>query len=245
MPESAGERLLTIYFFIVSAMFRNAPSVIARLQLLFSLSLYVVCMFKADKARVDNSVRLVALTWTRGICLLSGPTQIHLHWIKPQELSNYAGIRMQIQENLKTSLFKLASFALPFIGTYHFTPSVYRNIQQTDYTFDCKFMLYRINQPDGGGVRLKALSKVEECIIRLADTPPSIIFMDEVDSIGSATMVSGIGSGDGEVQRTMPELLNQLDGFEASNKIKVLMATDRIHILDQALLRPARIDRKI
>ncbi|GKD67679.1 26S proteasome regulatory subunit 8 homolog B-like protein [Tanacetum coccineum] len=92
---------------------------------------------------------------------------------------------------------------------------------------------------------LKALSKVEECIIRLADTPPSIIFMDEIDSIGSATMVSGIGSDDGEVQRTMLELLNQLNGFEASNKIKVLMATNRIHILDQALLRPARIDRKI
>ncbi|GKC22763.1 26S protease regulatory subunit 8 homolog B-like protein [Tanacetum coccineum] len=69
--------------------------------------------------------------------------------------------------------------------------------------------------------------------------------MNEVDSIGSATMVSRIGSGDGEVQRTMTELLNQLDGFEASNKIKVLMATNCIHILDQALLRPARIDRKI
>ncbi|GJY17375.1 26S proteasome regulatory subunit 8 homolog B-like protein [Tanacetum coccineum] len=58
-------------------------------------------------------------------------------------------------------------------------------------------------------------------------------------------MVSGIGSGDGEVQRTMTELLNQLDGFEASNKIKVLMATNRIDILDKNLLTPGRIDRKI
>ncbi|CAI0543073.1 unnamed protein product [Linum tenue] len=74
---------------------------------------------------------------------------------------------------------------------------------------------------------------------------PSIIFMDEIDSIGSARMESGSGSGDSEVQRTMLELLNQLDGFEASNKIKVLMATNRIDILDQALLRPGRIDRKI
>lgn len=52
---------------------------------------------------------------------------------------------------------------------------------------------------------------------------PSIIFMDEIDSIGSARMESGSGNGDSEVQRTMLELLNQLDGFEASNKIKVIM----------------------
>ena len=52
---------------------------------------------------------------------------------------------------------------------------------------------------------------------------PSIIFMDEIDSIGSARMESGTGNGDSEVQRTMLELLNQLDGFEASNKIKVFI----------------------
>ncbi|KAG6753354.1 hypothetical protein POTOM_043414 [Populus tomentosa] len=63
--------------------------------------------------------------------------------------------------------------------------------------------------------------------------------------IGSARMESGSGNGDSEVQRTMLELLNQLDGFEASKKIKVLMATNRIDILDQALLRPGRTDRKI
>merc|ERR1712060_114554 len=74
---------------------------------------------------------------------------------------------------------------------------------------------------------------------------PSIIFMDEVDSIGSARMEGGSGGGDSEVQRTMLELLNQLDGFEATNKIKVLMATNRMDILDPALLRPGRIDRKI
>jgi ATP-dependent 26S proteasome regulatory subunit len=50
---------------------------------------------------------------------------------------------------------------------------------------------------------------------------PSIIFMDEVDSIGSARTENSGGGGDSEVQRTMLELLNQLDGFEASNKIKV------------------------
>ena len=55
---------------------------------------------------------------------------------------------------------------------------------------------------------------------------PSIIFMDEIDSIGSARVESGNGNGDSEVQRTMLELLNQLDGFEASNKIKVRFSYD-------------------
>ena len=73
---------------------------------------------------------------------------------------------------------------------------------------------------------------------------PSIIFMDEIDSIGSTRIESG-GGGDSEVQRTMLELLNQLDGFEATKNIKVIMATNRIDILDSALLRPGRIDRKI
>ncbi|BBG97191.1 AAA-type ATPase family protein [Prunus dulcis] len=73
---------------------------------------------------------------------------------------------------------------------------------------------------------------------------PCIIFMDEIDSIGSARVQSG-GGTDSEVQRTMLELLSQLDGFEASSNIKVIIATNRIDILDQALLRPGRIDRKI
>lgn len=63
----------------------------------------------------------------------------------------------------------------------------------------------------------------ESILVRFREHAPSIIFMDEIDSIGSARMESGTGNGDSEVQRTMLELLNQLDGFEASNKIKVLL----------------------
>lgn len=91
----------------------------------------------------------------------------------------------------------------------------------------------------GEGSRL-----VRELFIMAREHAPSIIFMDEIDSIGSARTESGKGS-DSEVQRTMLELLNQLDGFESCNKIKVIMATNRIDILDPALLRTGRIDRKI
>jgi len=85
---------------------------------------------------------------------------------------------------------------------------------------------------------------VRELFVMAREHAPSIIFMDEIDSIGSTRLESG-GGGDSEVQRTMLELLNQLDGFESTKNIKVLMATNRIDILDPALLRPGRIDRKI
>jgi len=91
----------------------------------------------------------------------------------------------------------------------------------------------------GEGARM-----VRELFVLAREHAPSIIFMDEVDSIGGARL-SGKRGGDSEVQRTMLELLNQLDGFEPAQNIKVLMATNRIDILDDALLRPGRIDRKI
>jgi 26S proteasome regulatory subunit T1 len=71
-----------------------------------------------------------------------------------------------------------------------------------------------------------------------------IIFFDEVDAIGGARFDDGAG-GDNEVQRTMLEILNQLDGFDARGNIKVLMATNRPDTLDPALTRPGRLDRKI
>jgi 26S proteasome regulatory subunit T6 len=92
----------------------------------------------------------------------------------------------------------------------------------------------------GEGARM-----VRELFVMAREHAPSIIFMDEVDSIGSSRIESGSSGGDSEVQRTMLELLNQLDGFEPKQNIKVIMATNRIDILDSALLRPGRIDRKI
>ncbi len=82
-------------------------------------------------------------------------------------------------------------------------------------------------------------------IFQMARTKKAcIIFFDEVDAIGGARFDDGSG-GDHEVQRTMLEIVNQMDGFESRGNIKVLMATNRPDTLDPALMRPGRIDRKI
>uniref|UniRef100_A0A7S3E9D7 AAA+ ATPase domain-containing protein n=2 Tax=Rhodosorus marinus TaxID=101924 RepID=A0A7S3E9D7_9RHOD len=76
------------------------------------------------------------------------------------------------------------------------------------------------------------------------DMAPSIVFIDEIDAVGTKRYDANSG-GEREIQRTMLELLNQLDGFDARGDVKVLLATNRIDTLDPALLRPGRIDRKI
>ena len=82
-------------------------------------------------------------------------------------------------------------------------------------------------------------------VFRMArENSPAIIFIDELDAIGTKRFDSE-KSGDREVQRTMLELLNQLDGFSSDDRVKVLAATNRVDVLDPALLRSGRLDRKI
>lgn len=76
------------------------------------------------------------------------------------------------------------------------------------------------------------------------DHQPCVMFMDEIDAIGGSRFSEGT-SADREIQRTLMELLSQLDGFESLGAVKVVMATNRPDILDPALLRPGRLDRKI
>ncbi|WIA19553.1 hypothetical protein OEZ85_005495 [Tetradesmus obliquus] len=73
---------------------------------------------------------------------------------------------------------------------------------------------------------------------------PCVIFMDEIDAIGGRRFSEGT-SADREIQRTLMELLSQLDGFDVVGKVKMIMATNRPDVLDPALLRPGRLDRKI
>mmetsp|Transcript_4914 Transcript_4914/g.9922 ORF Transcript_4914/g.9922 Transcript_4914/m.9922 type:complete len:404 (-) Transcript_4914:973-2184(-) len=76
------------------------------------------------------------------------------------------------------------------------------------------------------------------------DHQPCVIFMDEIDAIGGKRFSEGT-SADREIQRTLMELLNQLDGFDDLGKVKLIMATNRPDVLDPALLRPGRLDRKL
>ncbi|KAJ9467942.1 26S protease regulatory subunit 6B-like protein [Diplonema papillatum] len=82
-------------------------------------------------------------------------------------------------------------------------------------------------------------------VFRLAkENAPSIVFIDEVDSIATKRFDAQTGA-DREVQRVLLELLNQMDGFDQSEDVKVIMATNRWDTLDPALMRPGRLDRKI
>ncbi len=91
----------------------------------------------------------------------------------------------------------------------------------------------------GDGAKL-----VRDAFALAKEKAPTIIFIDELDAVGTKRFDSDT-TGDREVQRTMLELLNQLDGFSSDDRIKVIAATNRIDILDPALLRSGRIDRKI
>jgi 26S proteasome regulatory subunit T3 len=82
-------------------------------------------------------------------------------------------------------------------------------------------------------------------VFRLArEKAPSIVFIDEVDSIATKRFDAST-SADREVQRVLIELLNQMDGFDQTSNVKVIMATNRVDTIDPALLRPGRLDRKI
>lgn len=85
---------------------------------------------------------------------------------------------------------------------------------------------------------------IREMFAYAREHQPCIIFMDEVDAIGGRRFSEGT-SADREIQRTLMELLSQLDGFDTLGRVKMIMATNRPDVLDPALLRPGRLDRKI
>jgi len=85
---------------------------------------------------------------------------------------------------------------------------------------------------------------VREMFAYAKEHQPCIIFIDEIDAIGGKRG-NDTSSSDREIHRTLMEMLNQIDGFDDLGKVKVIMATNRPDVLDPALLRPGRLDRKI
>ena len=86
--------------------------------------------------------------------------------------------------------------------------------------------------------------RVRDMFEKAKERSPSIIFIDELDSIGR-TRGAGVGGGHDEREQTLNQLLSELDGFEPSENVIVMAATNRPDILDKALLRPGRFNRQI
>uniref|UniRef100_A0A2K5JBQ7 26S proteasome regulatory subunit 6A n=1 Tax=Colobus angolensis palliatus TaxID=336983 RepID=A0A2K5JBQ7_COLAP len=94
------------------------------------------------------------------------------------------------------------------------------------------------------GPQLYGAKLVWDAFALAKEKAPSIIFIDELDAISTKRFDSE-KAGDREVQRTMLKLLNQLDGFQPNTQVKVITATNRVDILDPALLRSGRLDSRI
>jgi len=110
---------------------------------------------------------------------------------------------------------------------------------ETDATFIRIIGSELVQKFIGEGARL-----VREIFNLAKQKAPTILFIDELDAIGSQRLKIAT-SGDREVQRTLMQLLSELDGFEQRGDVKIIGATNRIDILDPALLRPGRFDRMI
>jgi 26S proteasome regulatory subunit T1 len=111
---------------------------------------------------------------------------------------------------------------------------------RTDATFIRVIGSELVQRYTGEGARM-----VRELFALARSKKTCIIFFDEVDAIGGARTSGGGEGSDEEVQRTMLQIVTELDGFESRGNIKVLMATNRPDTLDPALLRPGRLDRKV
>ncbi|MEM2868983.1 MAG: proteasome-activating nucleotidase [Thermoplasmata archaeon] len=111
--------------------------------------------------------------------------------------------------------------------------------QQTNATFIRLVGSELVQKYIGEGARL-----VRELFELAREKAPSILFIDELDAIGAKRLEIAT-SGDREVQRTLMQLLAEMDGFDPIGDVRIIAATNRVDILDEALLRPGRFDRII
>jgi cell division protease FtsH len=88
-------------------------------------------------------------------------------------------------------------------------------------------------------------SRVRDLFKQAKETAPAIVFIDELDAIGRARGNSSFGGGSDEREQTLNQILTEMDGFDSSTHVIVLAATNRPDVLDSALLRPGRFDRRV
>jgi proteasome regulatory subunit len=110
---------------------------------------------------------------------------------------------------------------------------------QTDATFIKMAGSELVHKFIGEGAKL-----VRDLFQVAQDNEPAVLFIDEIDAI-AATRTESKTSGDAEVQRTMMQLLSEMDGFEDRGDVRIIAATNRFDMLDRAILRPGRFDRLI
>lgn len=173
---------------------------------------------------------------------------------KPNEkYSDIGGLEAQIQELketvelplLKPELFKKIGIDPPKGVLLHGAPGTGKTLLAKAVANETQAAFIRLIGSElvqkfiGEGARL-----VREIFEFARENAPSILFIDELDAIGSRRLDLAT-SGDREVQRTLMQLLSELDGFNPRGDVKVVAATNRIDILDPAMLRPGRFDRII
>lgn len=173
---------------------------------------------------------------------------------KPSETyAEIGGLKLQLQELRETvelpllqpELFEKVGIEPPKGVLLHGPPGSGKTLMVKAAAHETKAQFIRIIGSElvqkyiGEGARL-----VREVFSFARENSPSILFIDELDAIGSKRLDIAT-SGDREVQRTLMQLLSELDGFSPRGDVKIIGATNRVDILDPALLRPGRFDRHI
>ncbi|MFW9780489.1 MAG: proteasome-activating nucleotidase [Candidatus Heimdallarchaeota archaeon] len=173
---------------------------------------------------------------------------------KPSETyAEIGGLKLQIQELRETvelpllqpELFEKVGIEPPKGVLLHGPPGSGKTLMVKAVAHETKAQFIRVIGSElvqkyiGEGARL-----VREVFSFARENSPSILFIDELDAIGSKRLDIAT-SGDREVQRTLMQLLSELDGFSPRGDVKIIGATNRVDILDPALLRPGRFDRHI
>lgn len=170
-----------------------------------------------------------------------------------EQYTDIGGLDKQIQELVEAIVlpishkerFRALGIKPPKGVLMYGPPGTGKTLMARACAAQCKATFLKLAGPQlvqmyiGDGARL-----VRDAFTLAKEKAPTIIFIDELDAVGTKRFDSD-KAGDREVQRTMLELLSQMDGFSSQDDIKVIAATNRVDILDPALLRSGRLDRKI